>query len=170
METSPERLVMLEILGLPAHILFLHAVVVLSPVAALTGLVYALRPSWGRILEGPAVVLAVLAAGFTLLTASAGEALQDALPSDPLIEAHAEQGGLLEVSAALFTGAVLVLVVMTGPWISRKTPFLTRLRHTRWLVITVRVLVVLAAVWMIYQVAVTGHSGAQAVWTNWRTS
>ncbi|QGU04420.1 DUF2231 domain-containing protein [Corynebacterium comes] len=160
---------MLEILGLPTHILLLHAAVVIVPMAAVSGIVYALRPPWRRLLEWPVMVLAVLAAGLTVFTASAGEALERALPPGPLIQAHAEQGERLEIAVAMYTIAVVLSVAVTGPWVGSKVRLLTTLRDTRWLVLAMQVLTVLTGLVAIYQVVVTGHTGAQAVWTDWRT-
>jgi hypothetical protein len=160
---------MLEVFGLPAHVLLLHSVVVLAPLAGLGGILYALRPGWRRVLEWPVAVLAVVAAGFTVLTASAGEALEHALPSNALIHEHAEQGDLLEAAAGLFAVVVVVLAVLTGPWVASKAPFLGRVRSVRWLLVFVQLLTVLAGVFLIYQTVVTGHTGAQAAWSDWRT-
>lgn len=160
---------MLEIFGLPAHILLLHSVVVLAPLAGLGGILYAVRPRWQRFLERPVAVLAAVTAVCTVLTASAGEALEHALPGNPLIREHAEQGELLEVAAGIFAGTLIVLAALNGPWLASKLPFLDRMQATRWLVTTVRVLTVLAGVFLIYQTVVTGHTGAQAAWADWRT-
>jgi hypothetical protein len=164
---------MLEILGLPAHVLFLHAVVAFAPVAGLVGIVYALRPPWQRVLEWPVVILAVLAAALTVLTASAGEALEEALEeagsSSSLIEAHAAQGDRLEIVAGVFAVVVILTVAATGPWITSRMKWLAPARDIRWLVWVLRVLTVLAGLVLIYQVVVTGHSGAEAVWTDWRS-
>lgn len=164
---------MLGILGLPAHILFLHAVVAFAPVAGLSGILYALRPSWQRVLEWPVVILAVITAALTVLTASAGEALEEALeeiesPSS-LLEAHSTQGDRLETVAVIFAVVMILTVAVTGPWATARVRWLAAARNERWLVWVLRVLTVLAGVVLIYQVVVTGHSGAEAVWSDWRT-
>ncbi len=160
---------MLEVFGLPSHILLLHAVVVLAPLAGLGGVLYAVRPGWRRVLEWPVLVLAVAAVGLTVLTASAGEALEHALPENALIEAHAEQGELLEVAAGIFAGVVVVVTALTGPWVTSRVPGLARMGAVRWLVVGLQVLTVAAGVFLVYQTVVAGHSGAQAVWSDWRT-
>jgi hypothetical protein len=150
---------MLAILGLPAHIMFLHAVVAFARVAGVAGIVYALRPSWQRVLEWPVAVLAVLTAALTVLTASAGEALEEAMPSSELIGAHAEQGDRLEPVAGAFAVIVVLTVTATGPWITSQMPFLARARSARWLGWGLQTLTVLAGLVLIYQVVITGHSG-----------
>ncbi|HRO31754.1 DUF2231 domain-containing protein [uncultured Citricoccus sp.] len=164
---------MLEILGLPAHIMFLHAVVAFAPVAGLASIVYALRPPWQRVLEWPVVILAVITAVLTVLTANAGEALEEALEeggeASELIEAHATQGDRLETVAVIFAVVTILTIAVTGPWVTKRVRWLASARNTPWMVWVLRVLTVLAAVILIYQVVVTGHSGAEAVWSDWRT-
>jgi hypothetical protein len=164
---------MLDTLGLPAHVLLLHAVVAFAPVAGLAAVVYALRPPWQRVLEWPVVILGVLTAGLTVLTASAGEALEEALEeagsSSSLIEAHAVQGDRLEIVAGVFAVVVVLTVAVTGPWATSRVKWLATVRDARWLVWVLRVLTVLVGLVLVYQVVVTGHSGAQAVWSDWRS-
>ena len=160
---------MLELLGLPAHILLLHAVVVLGPLPGVGGILYAVRRGWRRVLEWPVLVLAVAAVGLTVLTADAGEALEHALPESALIEAHAEQGELLEVAAGIFAGVVVLAIAFTGPWFVSRVPVLARVGSTRWLVVVLQVVTVAAGVFLVYQTVVTGHSGAAAAWSDWRT-
>ncbi|MEH0109720.1 DUF2231 domain-containing protein [Tersicoccus sp. MR15.9] len=161
---------MLEVFGLPTHILLLHAVVVLSPLAAVGGILYAVVGRWRRATEWTVAVLAVVSAGFAVVTASAGERLEEALPASPLIHEHAEHGDLLKVIAVIFAGLVILLVLATGPWSARRLPQLDGVRALSWLRILLQVLTVLAGLFLIYQTIVTGHSGAVATWSNWRKS
>jgi len=62
----------MELNGVPLHPLVVHAVVVLAPLAALTGLVYVVVPKWRWLLRWPLVVLAVAAAGASVLAAREG--------------------------------------------------------------------------------------------------
>ena len=160
---------MLEFAGLPAHILLLHSVIVLAPIAGVGGILYALRPAWRRACRWPVAVLAVLVAGLTFLTANAGEALEHALPGSRLIRDHAEQGQLLEIAAGIFAAAMIVLFALTWPRMASAVQFLAKAGAHRWLVLTVQMFAVLAGVFLIYQTVVTGHTGAQATWSDWRT-
>lgn len=161
---------MLEVFGLPAHILFLHAAVVLAPIAALLGIAYAVRPGWRKVLEWPAVIVTFIATISTLLTASAGEALEHAMPRNELIHEHAEQGDLMKLAALIFTVALYVTIALYGPWFSAKLSFLAKLQEMRWLGVLFQVLTVITGLFVIYQVVVTGHTGAQAAWSDWRSS
>ncbi|MCK2200874.1 DUF2231 domain-containing protein [Corynebacterium callunae] len=161
---------MLEIFGLPAHILFLHAAVVLAPIAAIVGIVYAVRPVWCRVIEWPAVIVTFIATIATLLTASAGEALEHAMPRNELIREHAEQGDLMKIAALLFAASLYVLIALNGPWFAAKLKFLGKLQEMRWLHVLFQVLTVISGIFVIYQVIATGHTGAAAAWSDWQNS
>lgn len=161
---------MLEIVGLPAHVLLLHSVVVLAPLAGLAGILYALQPPWRRVLRWPIAALVVLTAGLTALTASAGEALEHALPASHLIREHAEQGDLLEIVAISFAAVMIILVGLTWPWMASTVPIVAKVAANRWVIAIVQIAAVLIGVLLIYQTIATGHTGAQATWSDWRTS
>ena len=50
---------MIEIAGLPAHILLIHAVVVLAPLAGLAAIAYTTAPRWRGYLAWPLGVLSL---------------------------------------------------------------------------------------------------------------
>ena len=52
----------MEINGLPLHPLIVHAVVILGPLAGLTGLAYAFVPKWRWLLRWPLVALSLVVA------------------------------------------------------------------------------------------------------------
>ena len=86
----------MELNGVPLHPLVVHAVVVLGPLAALTGLAYAVVPRWRWLLRWPLVVLAVVTAASAFLATQSGEALLESRPElAPLVEEHEERGELL---------------------------------------------------------------------------
>lgn len=155
------------LLGLPAHVLLVHAVVVLCPLAALTGLAMALRPRWAFYLRWPLVVLALLSAGFALLSASAGESLEHRLGRDARIEAHAEDGDLLKIVALLYlAAAVLTFLSITvhSPLQSGRGAFTSKLPPV--VIPVARVLLAAAALWLLVQTVLTGHSGSSAAWAD----
>lgn len=161
---------MLEIANLPAHVLLLHAVVVLAPITGLAGILYAVRSGWRGVLRWPVAILAVVTAGLAVLTASAGEALEKALPASELIEEHAEQGDLLKIVAIAFVVVMLALIGLTWPRLASAVPLVAKIGAHRWVVIIVQIAAVLVGLFLIYQTVATGHSGAQATWADWRTS
>jgi hypothetical protein len=89
--------------GLPAHVLFVHFVVVLVPLSALALIACALWPSAARRLGLLLPVLAFVTLASIPLTTHAGEWLEAHVGSDPLVRRHAELGdGLLPWAVGLF--------------------------------------------------------------------
>ena len=95
----------MEVNGLPLHPLVVHAVVVLGPLAALTGLAYALVPRWRWVLRWPLVALAVVTAVAALAAVAAGEDLLAARPElEPLVEEHEGRGEWLRNISLMLPG------------------------------------------------------------------
>lgn len=155
---------MIEIAGLPAHILLVHAVVVLAPIAGLGAIVYAAAPRWRRYLAWPLGVLSVLLVPVSLLTAEAGEQLEKARPSSALIREHAEQGDVLKAVSVVFFAVIAATLVVSYEPIGRHFAFLGRLRTHPATRVAVLVLAAVAGAGFIYQSIITGHSGAASVW------
>ena len=151
--------------GLPAHVLLIHLVVVLVPVAALL----LVAQSWSRVVRrwagigGPLLCLAALV--MVPVTMSAGRWLQQRLRPTPLIQRHAHLGRqLLPWVAAMF-------VLSCAVWLlSRRTAAASRpiaLEPTAGLArvqVLVAVLATVAAAGSLVQTYRIGDSGAQAVW------
>jgi len=155
---------MIEIAGLPAHILLIHAVVVLAPIAGLGAIVYAAAPRWRSYLAWPLGVLSLGLVPVSLITAQAGEQLQKARPSSALIREHAEQGDVLKAVSVVFFVVIAATLVVSYEPIGRRFAFLGSLR-TNLAVRTILLVVAAAAgAFFIYQSIVTGHSGAASVW------
>ncbi|MEV6611664.1 hypothetical protein [Kutzneria sp. NPDC051319] len=173
--------------GLPAHILLVHAIVVLLPLNALLLAVSAIWRQARRRLAGANALLAVVVVTLVPITTDAGEWLERRVPRTDLLRAHTELG-----DTALFVAlpvAVLALVVwwrqrenaiatqpaesdVDGPTAGgtatmartavRRRTFLAPASKTVTTVIAV--LAVLAAGAACYQVYRIGDSGAQASW------
>jgi len=140
--------------GLPAHILLVHLVVVLVPVAALVLAAQAWSPSvrrWAGI-AGPLLAAAALVA--VPLTTQAGEWLQHRLRPTPLIDEHVEMG------EQLLPWVIAVFVLSVALWLlaRRSQPLHRGLRFALAVVATV------AALGAVVQTVRIGDSGAQAVW------
>lgn len=174
--------------GLPAHILLVHAIVVLLPLSAV---LLVLSAVWGkarRRLAGANAVLAVLVMILVPVTTNAGEWLERRVPRTDLLRAHTELG-----DTALFVAAPVALLALVVWWRQREhatteqpparsdvdevagggtaTMAVTAVRRKAFLapasqVVTtvVAVLAVLAAGAACYQVYRIGDSGAQASW------
>ena len=68
-----------EILGLPAHVLVVHAVVVLVPLLALLAIAYVALPRWRHRLDWALGLLAVVAPVTAFVAVKSGEEFTDAL-------------------------------------------------------------------------------------------
>lgn len=104
---------LVTIFGLPAHVLLVHAVVVLLPLSALCAAALAVRPAWRRRYGWPVLLLSAAAVGAVPLTQKAGEQLQAKMAAlgNPLIQQHSDLGGTLLPYAIAFLVAVVALVI-----------------------------------------------------------
>jgi hypothetical protein len=152
----------MELNGVPLHPLVVHAVVVLGPLAALTGLAYAFVPRWRWLLRWPLVVLAVVTAVAVLLAVAAGEDLLAARPElAPLVEEHEEWGEWLRSVAVIYA-----VVSLVAAWALGGASALASgkgARETRFGIPVAGVLVV-AAVGLLVLLFLAGDSGSRAVW------
>jgi hypothetical protein len=145
--------------GLPAHVLFVHFIVVLAPLTAVLAILCALWPAARERLVWLVVALAVLTGLLTPLTTDAGEWLQHRVASSPTLHTHTELGEtMIYFSLALFIAAVLLAVmhVLAGRGRSLSST----------LSVLIAVFVVAAGVATIVQVYRIGDSGAKATWGN----
>lgn len=147
-----------ELFGLPAHPLFVHAAVVLLPLAALATVVCAAVPGarrgYARITLGLALV-ATLAVG---LAQGSGEELEDEVDETELVEEHTEQGErVLPWAIAVTVAAAAVTAI---PALARRRPSVPPRTATA-VVIAVSLVAGAGATWTIVEV---GHSGAKATW------
>ncbi|MFI1098244.1 DUF2231 domain-containing protein [Streptomyces sp. NPDC020917] len=102
--------------GLPAHILFVHFVVVLVPLTALAVVAGAARPRWARRMGLILPVTALVTLGMVPVTTHAGEWLEQRSGHSALLERHTELGdSLLPWATALFLAATAVW------WTGRRT-------------------------------------------------
>lgn len=151
------------VLGLPTHILVIHAVVVLGPIAALVAVAYAVRPAWRGRLRWPLAALAVATGVTGLVAGESGEQLEERLEGlglggaqRDLIHDHTEAGDVAKVLCVAFMLVVLVAVLWALKPGATGGP----------LVLAAAALVVLVSLATLGSVAVTGHTGASAAWTD----
>lgn len=175
--------------GLPAHILLVHAIVVLLPLAAGLLVLTAVWPSARRRLAGPNALLSLVVLVLVPITTDAGEWLERRVPSSELLRDHTELG-----DTALFVAVPVVVLALVVWWRGREetavaarasvvdgsprsgvsTATLTRpvtVRRvllapaSRVVTIVIAVFAVLAAGAAVYDVYRIGDSGAKASWT-----
>jgi hypothetical protein len=167
--------------GLPVHVLVVHAVVVLIPLAALAAVLVAVWPAARRRYGWLAVAVAVAATAIIPIATDTGEGLEHNLPRDPLISAHTHLGDQLLPFAGLLLIAVAALMLVTQH--SHRDPHQPR-GHERaggsgqgtvtttapvraWVrpvAMTLSALTVAFAVTAVIQVVRIGDSGARAAW------
>jgi hypothetical protein len=165
--------------GLPAHILLVHAIVVLLPLAAVLLVSTAIWPRMRARLAGPNAVLSLLVVVLVPLTTSAGEWLERRVTDTALVHDHTELG-----DGAIFAAVPVAVLAAVIWWRNREataapgtgdatggggTATLTRQRTylapasltvTR-VIAAIAIVVALYAVYDIYRI---GDSGAKASW------
>lgn len=152
----------MELNGVPLHPLVVHAVVVLGPLAALTGLVYAFVARWRWLLRWPLVVLAVVTAVTAVVAVAAGEDLLSSRPElAPIVADHEEAGEMLRLWALGY-----VAVAGFGAWALGGTSALASGRGAREsrLAVPAMALLAVGAVGLLVTLYLAGDSGARAVW------
>lgn len=159
---------LIEIGGLPAHILLVHGVVVFAPLAGLMAVLFALWPRSRTYLAWPLGSLALLLVPLSVITAEAGEQLEDARPASKLIEEHAEQGSFFRIVTVIFLFVVATQVLAAFPTILSRWPALRgagQAFSARWLIPATSVLGILGGMFLIYESVLAGHSGSASVWS-----
>lgn len=165
--------------GLPVHVLLVHAVVVLVPMAILSTATIALWPSARRRYGALFVGLTALATLSIPLATSSGERLRAQLPPDALIAAHAHLGDQLLPFVGLLLLTVTAMVVMDhyrrraaiadsrpdGPGAMLTDRPGTRPAWTRPLTVVLAALTLLMGAATALQVVRIGDSGARAAWS-----
>jgi hypothetical protein len=144
---------------LPLHVLVIHLTVVLLPVAALTGIVFALVPRWRGVLRWPALILGVGTVVCAFVAKESGEAFVNAVPTlEKAVELHAKRGDLLFwyclIFAVVAVAAFLLLAGVKGDKATTSRP----------LELLTQAAVVVIGVLVIWQTIRTGDAGAKAVW------
>ncbi|HET6482722.1 MAG TPA: hypothetical protein VFG35_22180 [Actinoplanes sp.] len=166
--------------GLPAHILLVHAIVVLLPLAALLLVMTAIWPTARRRFAGPNAILSAFVLVLVPLTTGAGEWLERRVADTALVRQHTELGDTAILAA--LPVALLALVIW---WRQREatapaeisatgsSPGTTTKRRRIYLApqstTATRIVMVLAIViagFAVFDIYRIGDSGAKAAWTD----
>ncbi|MEP6667442.1 MAG: DUF2231 domain-containing protein [Nocardioidaceae bacterium] len=146
------------VLGLPLHVLLIHAAVLGLPLVAVGSVVVAARARWRRRFLPWALAASFGCLALVFITIQSGKRLAERLPESPAIHRHAAMAGTL-----LWLTAGLCLVVGAVTLWSRRAQMST----TRPGLVAFRSLLavlVITASAVTVQVVRTGHSGSDAVW------
>jgi uncharacterized membrane protein len=155
----------MEIGGLPLHPLVVHAAVVLTPLAVVSVVAFALWPRHRWLTRWPALAITVAAAGSVVVARLSGESLLESRPElARLVADHQDRAAVL----VPLTIALLVLVAV-GAWSLGGPSALASGRGARdsRVVALDKVLpavLVLVSVAVLVAVVLTGDSGSRAVW------
>jgi hypothetical protein len=162
-----------KINGLPAHVLLIHVVIVLLPLAALALVLSAAWPTARARLGFVSPALALIVLIFVPITTNAGEWLQNHLQGgvgqSPAIRHHAALGhDLLPWAIGIFVMAAAVWVLgrmyVLG-WASTSSEITPRRQLPVWVTGVLTVLSLAVAIGGVVQLYRIGDSGAKAVWT-----
>jgi uncharacterized membrane protein len=147
--------------GLPAHVLFVHFMVVLVPLTALLEIACVL---WRPIRRGQLVwltlILALVTTVLTPITTNAGGWLYDLTRNpDPILRKHAELGGtMIYFSLALLVVAMALVALHFAERRADKTRRVTS--------IITAIVVLAVGVSSMIQIYRVGDAGSQSVWGN----
>jgi uncharacterized membrane protein len=149
-----------SIAGLPAHVLLVHAMVVLAPLTALLEILCGLWPAARRRLVWLVLAFAVVTTALTPITTNAGEWLYDReRHHSDILNTHAGRGDwMIYFSIAMLVVAVVLALVHWRESRSAKPGMTTN--------VVVAVLAIAVGAATIAQVVRIGDSGARAVWAN----
>ncbi|MGW4059908.1 DUF2231 domain-containing protein [Amycolatopsis sp. NPDC004747] len=148
--------------GLPAHILLVHAIVVLLPLSALLLLLSAVWPAARAKLAVPNAILSVLVVILVPITTEAGEWLERRVARTPLVRTHTELG-----DTAIWVAIPVAVLALLVWWRHRETgrPGRTFLAPaSKAVTVVVSALSIAAAGAAVFDVYRIGDSGAQATW------
>ena len=147
--------------GLPAHVLFVHFMVVLVPLTALLEIACAFWPAARRgQLVWLTLILAIVIAVLTPITTNAGGWLYDLRRNpEPILREHAQRGDkMIYFSAALLVVATALVALHFAERRAGKTRRVTN--------IIVAVVVLAVGVSSMIQIYRIGDAGSQSVWGN----
>ena len=150
-------------LGLPLHILLVHAVVVLTPLTALAVLLHALWPAAARRLGIVTPLAALVVLVLTPITVNAGQALEAVTGVTPAIQKHADLGN------TLLGWVIPLFIVAVIEWLwTRFGERMLEGRMSGTALVGIRILIgiaaVVVAVGSVIDIALIGDAGARAVW------
>ncbi|NIK57423.1 DUF2231 domain-containing protein [Kribbella shirazensis] len=150
---------------LPLHVLVIHLAVVLLPIAALTGIVFALVPKWRWLLRWPALLLGLGTVVVALVAKLSGEAFVQAVPTlEKAVAVHEERGNLLVWFCVLFALAAVAAFLLLGGPSALASGKGAKATKSRPLELVTQAAVVVVGALVIWQTIRTGDAGAKAVW------
>lgn len=159
----------MEINGLPAHVLVIHAAVIFLVLSPMVSFVYAVVPRWRWATRYPSLGLALIALGAVLAAYFTGRNLRQhfrdndvQLPSD--VALHAERASVLLWVTVVFVFFVLVAAWGLGGPSALVSGWGARQPQTRIIEVFLSFMVASLAVAVVAMTVATGDAGSQSVW------
>lgn len=155
----------MEINGLPAHPLVIHAAVVLIPLAAALAAIYAVVPRWRWSTRWPMVGLSLAALAAVVAAYFSGRDFLEHRPElEPIVQPHEERAEILLYLTIVFVAVVLLSAFALGGPSALASGRGARGRHAHLIEWTLMVMLVIFAVSLILMTFQTGEAGARMVW------
>jgi uncharacterized membrane protein len=149
--------------GLPAHPLIVHFPLVAIPMAAILVALFIVKPSWRDVLSYLIIALGAAIAIGVVLAASSGESLKENVDKSAKVDSHAELGDQLQTIGVIF-GIVLIALGLYYLLAQREIIHFEAVRSRQLLIILMAGAVLMSTVAVVWDVR-TGHTGAQASWS-----
>ena len=159
-----------EVVGLPAHVLLVHAVIVLTPLLGVLLVVIAAWPAARRVLWLPALIGAAVLLPLGLVTIEAGKWLEVRVPPAPLIQEHTAMGedivpwliALLVLAAVIAVWAIVERTAARRAAATEGHGLNRVVRVVAGVVLTLAALAItVGSTWTIVRI---GEAGSRAVW------
>jgi hypothetical protein len=160
----------MEINGLPAHVLLVHAAVVFIPLGALISFAYAVVPRWRWLTRWPAVGGALLALVAVVATYLSGQDFLErriaaaSIQETAVLTLHQERAEILLWLTVVFTASVLLAAWGLGGPSSLTSGRGARGKHDPLIEWSLVAMVVVFAVAVLLMAIATGEAGARSVW------
>ncbi len=151
-----------RVLGLPAHPLFIHAAVVLVPLLAVAGILYAVWPGARRHVRWTLIVLAVATPGAVFAAKQSGDAFatSDNFQSPEMQGKIEEHEGFGTTLFLIILGLALVALIMAYV-VRPETGTSVGPVVAHWALSGLTVVLALAAFYYVFK---AGDTGAKMVW------
>jgi uncharacterized membrane protein len=143
--------------GLPAHVLLVHFIVVLTPLTAILAIACALWGAARQRLTWLVLALAVITVVLTPLTTDAGEWLEKRKDRSAVLHAHTELGDTMVYFAIALVAAAAFLAFIHV----RETRGNSVKPIAHWVIAALVIIACLATTVQVYRI---GDSGAKASW------
>jgi magnesium-transporting ATPase (P-type) len=159
----------MEINGLPAHVLIIHAAVVFIPLAAMSALVYVWVPKWRWAARWPSVGLAGVASVAVLAAYFSGRNFKDHYDKAGVkvdgLQLHEERAQVLLWVTLVFVAIVLLAAWGLGGPSALKSDWGARGKHDLFVERSLIAGVTVFALATLLMTIQTGDAGANAVWS-----